>query len=98
MAIRNECKYTETSVVLNNGVDELLAGTLTQIRLRNKAAAEAMKQNNFLSLSQTECVEVCKDCSLVGGFVDLLRWVMGTVALCCTQQSRALNIDLDLDP
>ena len=53
--------------MLNNGVDELLAGTLTQIRLRNKAAAEAMKQNNFLSLSQTQCVQVGKDCSLVGG-------------------------------
>ena len=55
MAMRYDCKYTETSVVLNNGVDELLAGTLHQIRLRHKLAGKAEGKNNILSMG---CIQV----------------------------------------
>lgn len=47
MAIKYEGKYTETSAVLNNGVDELLVGTLRQIRLRKKEM-ESLEKRNFL--------------------------------------------------
>ncbi len=55
MALRYECKYTETSVVLNNGVDELLAGTLTQIRLRNKQEEKSHRKNSLLTI---DCIQV----------------------------------------
>ena len=57
MALRYDCKYTETSVVLNNGVDELLAGTLTQIRLRNKQEEKTHRKHTFLT---RDCIQVSK--------------------------------------
>ncbi|XP_046342367.1 GTP-binding protein GEM-like [Haliotis rufescens] len=35
-----DCKYTETSVVLNHNVDELLVGIVSQIRLKRKVNAK----------------------------------------------------------
>ncbi|XP_013407544.1 GTP-binding protein REM 1 [Lingula anatina] len=48
IAMTYDCKYTETSAVLNHNVDELLVGTLTQIRLK--------EQEHGQKPSKTRCV------------------------------------------
>ncbi len=51
MAVRYESKYTETSATLNNGVDELLVGTLRQIRLKFREAQMSKRKGGSLSRS-----------------------------------------------
>ena len=44
MAVRYDCKYIEVSAVLNLKVDELLAGTLKQIRLSTTRVAKRQRK------------------------------------------------------
>ena len=45
MAVRYDSKYIEVSAVLNHKVDELLVGTLRQIRLKRHDSRVARKRN-----------------------------------------------------
>ena len=45
MAVRYDSKYIEVSAVLNHKVDELLVGTLRQIRLKRTDSRLARKKN-----------------------------------------------------
>ena len=56
--MRYECKYTETSAILNNGVDELLAGTLRQIRLKHKEALKLEETGYLQTQTHSSCLHV----------------------------------------
>ncbi len=58
MAVRYAAKYTEVSAVLNNGVDNLLAGILRQIRLKLKEKCSSHKKPKCSSANELNCVQV----------------------------------------
>ena len=43
-AFRHDCKFVETSAAINDKVDDLLAGTLTQIRLSEQKRLEQRRR------------------------------------------------------
>ena len=56
MAVRYDSKYIEVSAVLNHKVDELLVGTLRQIRLKRHDSRVARKRNKCAD--ENGCVPV----------------------------------------
>ncbi len=66
MAVRYDSKYTETSAVLNTGIDELLAGTLRQIRLKQEEMYQSKRKSRTMSRSHTGCVQVSDSKSYSG--------------------------------
>ena len=56
MAVRYDSKYIEVSAVLNHKVDELLVGTLRQIRLKRHDSRAARKRNKCAD--ENGCVPV----------------------------------------
>ncbi len=58
MAVRYAAKYTEVSAVLNNGVDNLLAGILRQIRLKLREKCALNKKPKCSSANDLNCVQV----------------------------------------
>ncbi len=75
MAVRYDSKYTETSAVLNTGIDELLAGTLRQIRLKQQEMYQSKKKSRTMSRSQTGCVQVRKTFINSGNCMTILLFL-----------------------
>ncbi|KAL8604265.1 hypothetical protein ACOMHN_023635 [Nucella lapillus] len=59
VAATYDCKYVETSVVLNHNVDELLVGIVTQMRLlsahKMRAAGKKNKHHGASADSESGC-------------------------------------------
>jgi hypothetical protein len=57
MACTYRVKFIEVSVGINHNVDELLAGTLTQIRLK-KQHCELQVREKCISLNYTKLIKI----------------------------------------
>ena len=54
MAATYDCKYVETSVILNHNVDELLVGIVTQMRLLSENKKRS-KKNRHGAAEESGC-------------------------------------------
>jgi hypothetical protein len=53
-AFKSKCKFIETSVAINDKVDDLLAGVLKQIRLSKTLQRELSPQNDLIDASSNQ--------------------------------------------